>query len=225
MSAFLCVTKNASLDLLTDAVQYDAAGIVHRIESKVHVLPQTRCVITGRGELLVAKAFALNAEGKCFDDVVRNFDAIFVEIASDGRRHIGEKRFSNHEILIAGWSESRHRPEAYHIAGHGLPGMTRTLSYVGLLFACGPLPPLNRFMDGFTDVAQVDAFDAMTDGVPVMEAMRHERLPIDGTNPESVEGHGVGGFVEWTHITSVGVFQGIIHRWPDEVGRRIELMQ
>ena len=59
MTAFLCVTKSACIDLLTDAVQYDAAGIVQRVESKVHVLPQTRCVVTGRGELLVAKASPL----------------------------------------------------------------------------------------------------------------------------------------------------------------------
>ena len=114
MTAFLYVIKAASLNLLTDAAWYDEKGVVRHIGSKVYVLPHTRCVITGRGIFGVALVFARFASGLCFDEIVRDFDLIMSYVETTCRRHIGD-RFFNHEILIAGWSESRHWPEAFFL--------------------------------------------------------------------------------------------------------------
>jgi hypothetical protein len=136
MTAFLCVTKAASLDLLTDAAAYDPDGVVRRIASKACVLPHTRCVITGRGVLEVVRLFAYHASRLCFDYVIRDFDLIMAKVeAAAGWPHLGDG-FFNHEILISGWSADRHRPEAYYAAAHGLFG-TRSLSGAGLVMWTG----------------------------------------------------------------------------------------
>src|ERR1700690_2090 len=106
------------LDLLTDAAAYDPDGVVRRIASKVHVLPHTRCVITGRGCLEVPRIIACLASGLCFDYVIRDFDLIMGKVEASAARANALDVFFNHEILIAGWSADRHRPEAYYAVAH-----------------------------------------------------------------------------------------------------------
>jgi hypothetical protein len=225
MSALVMVCKSDRVELLSDAALYDpTSGIVGAIHSKLAPLPELNCVMTGRGAIPVMwiTAYVAGLSSTSFDDVVANFDAIRTDAATYNNGSVPIEEWTNTDIGLVGWSESRNRPEGYVALARGLP-------QIGL--CAGSLHPcdVGVFASGSAEVADAfvasvrenpDAFDAETDGVAVMELIRREVRPLTDES-DSLVGHCVGGFVEQATVTRGGVSVRTIHEWRDEIGRPI----
>lgn len=230
MSAFLSVVKRGSIEVIADGIGFDEGGIVREMKSKIESLGDMPGVVVGRGHLVVLRTFAEVARTNCrtFDDVIANYTAIMMEVVRIGFASLG-KRLANHEIFLAGWSEAHDRPETYwegmHRAWEGADGFLRD---GGAAFWAGPLQGKDAFLarfgdgDGYLNPERLETFNAETDGLNALETMRQEKVPLVIGDPNSVVGHGVGGFAEHVTVTRTGVDRRIIRVWPDEVGRRIE---
>lgn len=132
------------------------------------------------------------------------------------------------EILIAGWSEARDRPEAYlsvsNPAKHPHPGVKAfDLWPVPSPYFMGPVPDdLSELTEaGYPAPGDVEGFDAEAHGVPIFEISRRTASPSNPADPASLM-YGVGGFIEHVAITREGIDRQIVRVWPDEVGRAIE---
>jgi hypothetical protein len=232
LSAFIAVRKKASIDLLVDAVQFDPlTGVVGAIASKVFPLPG-KAVITGRALMKDAEAFSRGAMAVCatFDETLERFPEIIARNPAklrDHNTHLDsgylDNLLTNHELLVAGWSEARNRPETYvAVAGKDSP-----LRDLGGLVGGGPQEGLKELAamfsgpDGTLDEEYLETFDPVMHGAFAFETMRRERLPLELGNPDAVEGHGVGGFLEHVVISGDGALRQVIGAWPDDVGRVI----
>jgi hypothetical protein len=88
------------------------------------------------------------------------------------------------------------------------------------MVVAGSLPGWDQVVaHGWSNPQTEDDFDADTDGLAILEAMRHEPMP--STDPDEPEAFRIGGFVELVTITRKGVRREIIRRWPDRVGMPI----
>jgi hypothetical protein len=214
------------LHVLTDAAWYSPVdGSVLEISSKVVTIGNARAVVVGRGDRRVTGTFAAHASRyvTSFDQLVRLFDVLMVDVAKAVYPAIGDHLF-NHELMLAGWSEALDAPEIWYEAGHGLSDLAdgHLRPIPGSMWGGGPEPHLQAYFDTVTD-DDVERFDAHRDGIPVFEAMRREPGDLSSGFGEPLLGHGIGGFLEHVTITRAGVIRETIHQWPDEVGRPIQI--
>ncbi|HUG61722.1 MAG TPA: hypothetical protein VMP03_07745 [Methylomirabilota bacterium] len=225
MTSILAVRKSRSIEVMADAAIYDARGVVLSIESKILSMPRMSAVVTGRGVFEVVRAFAQSAAGLCrsFDDLIASYPKVLELIEGPGRTRFGEW-FSSHEIIIAGWSESREGPEIHVGVGHRRvadiePG--RLHKFDSFLCA-GPMPPWDEVLSrGWSNPETTDDFRADQDGLAIFEAQRLTIENLQTPNPDA-EGFSVGGFVELATVTESEVSRRVIREWPDRVGYLID---
>jgi hypothetical protein len=136
------------------------------------------------------------------------------------------------DIIIAGWSRERARPESYLVrttdqvfgmtpdevraaiaAGAFLPDPYRLMALPSRTFG----PDVSGFEHVDTarmDQAELDAFMRQ-----VLERQRADLFHAESGETFSI----VGGHVSMAVITADTITQRIIHRWDDRVGERIEV--
>jgi hypothetical protein len=223
MSAIVIVCKSDRVELLSDAALFDPeSGTVGAIHSKMTLLPEINCVMSGRGPLPVLwiTAYVAGLTSVSFDDLIANFGEIAANAATYNNGTFPAEAWKRAEISLVGWSKDRGRPEAYMTRGYGT--LADDLSAVNLspcdvgIFADGSVDVAEAFVAAFRQAP--DAFDAETDGVAIMELMRREAL--SSSDPVRV-GRCIGGYVEHATISQEGVTKRTIHEWPDEIGKPI----
>lgn len=210
MTAFLSVRTGDAIHLFADGALIDPhdGNIVH-IASKIVAMPPARCSLVARAMVgVIAHAFGDEAARQgvtSFDGLIERFGDIHKATVESGRR-FRPTDIDDHEFVIAGWSESRDRPEQYYCGTHGrYPEADGKLHEAGAAVWGGPVVPL--------DWIDPEDFDAERDGVRAFELMRAEPMEMfDGRMMLAV-----GGFVECHTITRDKVTARIIHTWPDDV--------
>lgn len=217
MTAIVAVTGPTRVDVLCDGAVYLPDGTLLDVMSKVWPLAGMRACVGGRGLAVMPPAFLIRAGWMVptFDALVAHFAEILTELERTMRPRVGDA-FDHHELVLAGWSESRDRGEVYFEQGHAEP--RRVLRECTEVLVLGPDPDKHwAALQG-----KAAQFDPERDGLPIFEEMRARRMTLDATRPEAAEGHGVGGFVDVTTITRDGLSKRILHRWPeDRVGEKI----
>ncbi|MCZ4091692.1 hypothetical protein [Sinorhizobium psoraleae] len=125
----------------------------------------------------------------------------------------------NYLALIAGWSESRQKPEIYTLSGsEGRHHPEKlVLCDARRFFAVGPRaePPaeLMAFLRAAKQGSEPEpTFEAETHADPYFEAMRR-----NVSSGFSV----IGGFLEEVVISPQGATSRIVKQWPDKIGEKI----
>jgi len=228
MSAMTATVQHDRIIMMTDACFYGADGTVSEFDRKVFPVPGfASAAFSSRGvkwAFDIFEAVCNEHKPKDWEDFVfkkltpiwHDFDALMAEV-----RRIGGQPVSA-ELMIAGWSHKNNRGEVLFRHNHPveLAGKNATLkpgiTYFNLLghFCRGP---------DISHMGNPSNFDPMRRGIRAFDAARLAVNDLTcGQQATPIWGHSVGGWVDSTEITPSGVITREIHRWPDQVGAKID---
>jgi hypothetical protein len=201
VTAFICIPKQDRVDLLSDGACYSPDGTVMAIGRKVVELPNCSAAFVLRGDYVLHRNLKSFALCNSFRELVELAEWVLPEVNEILRDHIGRW-----EIVIAG-VEQEPAVFCFQSWGDGLQRIEDD-NWIG-----APETSVRTMLEcGFQRPDSMLDFDAVTHGIPLMEAFRR--------TPEG-ELYGVGGLVSHTEISRDRVETRIIHQWPDRVGERI----
>ena len=220
MSVYLLVEKSASIEIVTDGGAWTHDGVLRAITSKVKVIEHMPAVVLGRGAARAVEWFAQIAGEDCptFDDLVDRAADLIAETIWQAAREVDEAMLSSYQVLVAGWSDRRHRLEAYYAEA----ATAGTLRPASPAMWSGPGEAWRRFLSSTAHPAAREDFDPAEDGVRWMEAMRREPITFGLADGPSSRGYGVGGFVEHVSVKRGGIARQIVRVWPDAVGKPVD---
>ena len=205
MSVINCIRNEEGLSIFTDGAVYDHDGVVVGIISKILLLPHAPAAVSFRGmSSLLPKLSAIAC--RCL-----TFEALLTAVQVNAQMICVDS-----EVMLAGYSRTRGVFEIYLLPGHdnyasvGFPALVLT-RMAHNCFLPGPNPEIAKQIGW--DLPTMEAFDADRDGINLMECQRRDRQRY---------GYCVGGFIQRTDITRIGIKSRIVKWWPDEVGRHIE---
>lgn len=222
------------LHVVTDGATYNRAGIVSGMGTKVFTAPNWPGVIAIRGIACALPVLgqALSWKFQSFDELVGGVEQVYASIIES----VGFED-SNIELILAGWSYERDRPESYVIYPNEELGIGMTVEKLEERKRTGewvPMPEpyklieLPAAMAGpyLSEPIQVSAGWCGIDvSAPperciatlhhLIECQRHDVL-------NGVEERFVGGFAQLTTVTPDGISQRILSRWPDKIDETIK---
>lgn len=215
MSAYFAQKLEDRVVILSDAAHYDRELIIRRIHSKIYDLGAFNAVSVSRGDMNVGVAMTnalrtIFASARTFDLAIHGARAGFAMI--DGSRE--QKPF---EIIIAGWSETK-GPSLYAFTNRKVEGIEPFVLHEIETAVSNGYVPDDDDMAGLAARGGIDVF--AVDWFNLMRQAKTTPITADGT-----EGYIVGGFIERADITAAGLSKEIVHRWPDVVGRKIEIAE
>jgi hypothetical protein len=235
MTAINVLRLHDRVVLATDGASYDPDdGTVLAFINKAWPVAHWPGVVTCRGDSLAGPllAFVLGNTFGSFDAFVAGIEGRAEDIHDRVAPYLDT--VTDVDLVAAGWSADRQRPESFYmrLGSQEVPGMTD--SQVKEAIAAGSVAPdayrltelpRRAFGPNVTGLGVVDT-DAMDEGElfaflrDVLERQRADPFdPGNGEPPFSI----VGGHATATVITAEGVSQRVFHRWPDVVGERIEV--
>lgn len=223
MSAVNIMRGTEEILLWTDAASYLADGTVGSFGGKVIPLPHLNCAMAARAPRLFGPLIADHLGGtfETFDALVEGFAA---EVQAATIVHASLFRLctlgADFELYVAGWSESRQRPESYILTNttrhEGLPAWT--LSELQPL----SIAPWDEDLAGRVEAefaGGVTGNDPVDVGMRLIELQRTVKaVPVEGYG----EMHGVGGFCQLTVIKPHGITMQVLRWWPeDRLGEKL----
>lgn len=219
--------------VLSDGASYLPDGQLIGTASKVFPVPSWPGVVAGRGPTLAPALL-----GQHLALAFPTWD-LMVQFAADALPSMVEAcavmlQSGTIELVLAGWSQERERPETYLIrcddelppgstqadvdaliaSGGIYPGAFELCELPAVV--CGPMiGPAARKVTGYAGIADNgSSVAALADMRFALETQRHD---------PSLAFPCVGGFALLTTITPEAVNQEIVHRWPeDQIGELIE---
>lgn len=214
MSACNIIRTDDAIYMFTDAASYWADGTLGAVGQKISILAHLNCSISCRGPRGFAEelAQAINGAFGSFDELAESFALAISNFYYVGRDHYAKcATGAEIEVFLAGWSESRQRPESYVVCSHGLHGEPWSLIPLGPV----AVAPFDADLDARCAAIE-PSDDIVSVGVALMEEQRKVRGPHAGTGPAVA---GVGGFCQMTVIRPQSIQTAIVHRWPDQIGQ------
>ena len=215
MTAINIIQKSAEILVMADGLGYDARGGPSQAVTKMAMLPHIPLLVAVRGHgsiahLIVAKFATEKRTG--FDAFLEFLAGFAREVIPQTNTHFGTPDFP-HEIHAVGFSESRGRLESHFLAtsdayvnrGRG----AYTLHTEDEPMVASPQPSEEAITAARFVCPPVRKFDPSDHGVRLMDAQRR-------TYPDKI-----GGFLQLARVTREGISSRIIHRWPDEIGKRL----
>jgi hypothetical protein len=219
--------------VLSDAASYLQTGEMVGMASKVYPVPSWPGIVAGRGPSLAPALL-----GQHLALAFPTWDSM-VQLVEDALPAMVDAcavlmRTGTIELVLAGWSQERERPETYLIRcddelppGTTQAGVDALIASGGIYpgafelrelpaVVCGPMiGPVAQRVTGYIEIADKgSSLQAIADMRLALETQRH-----DPTLPFCC----VGGFALLTTITPDRVEQKIVHRWAeDQIGELIE---
>jgi hypothetical protein len=210
--------------MISDGIGLGDDGKIASITPKVVTLPLLNAAIGIRGDALVGMILmsGIAADWQKFGSydgfrsgLVDHLKSIISATAHHWRAQRGLDCF-NMDIVVAGWSETS-GPDSYLLRTiEGTPTPAWQIIDTGNLL----LTPSSDEI--FQDVGGplADQSRTITDGELIAVAEK-QRCYIEPYGPNKIETSLVGGFLQITTITESEIATRIIHRWHDEIGKRI----
>lgn len=229
MSVVVMYRGNNGIVIAADGATYDDDGICRGTTSKIHHIPSLDCAIAqvGAGGLSLALLQVMGHRYRSFDEMLLGV-ADDLRMASEwGMLHyhlMGQKVDST--VAIVGYSQARERYEMYRISnwdkeivGHEDAKAYDLMHLDGGFWAnCIPSEDvLNRYhLNG--EVISADPWTGMARWVCAC------RTETRGPNvEENLPSFGCGGFVQ-VAVLREGTYESrVVHRWPDEYGKPIDV--
>jgi hypothetical protein len=224
MTAINLIRQSDAVYIVSDGVGCDRDGVVQFVVPKVFPLPHLRAAVAGRGNIFgLAHVAAALAMAPTYDvmkmraaKTLREVVDLFRDInATQGAQ--GEAIFpSDLQIYVGGWTVAG-EPDAFLMLTSetsGLPPWT-----VVPILDFGMFPGGEAQDDAWSFLAGrgVEDLDPRADGLKIIEAQR--RYKIENQYGQST--FGIGGFAQLTTVARDRITTEILHRWPDQVGKKI----
>jgi hypothetical protein len=222
MTAINVVQRPHAIHMLTDAASYTPDGTLGAIGPKAHPVPHLNAVFSSRGPRLfmplvgeyIFHAFA------SFDQMV---DGLVLHVRAATEAYAPTLQRCAHgasfDLVVAGWSTARKRPETYVLTDHENYGFAAwTLQPFGSLL----ITPWDADLAGRLKLTQAELagkLDPVKDGLRILEAQRFVKA-IQRNETEAA--HGVGGFAQLTTVTAENITTRILKRWPDPIGEKLD---
>lgn len=227
MTAINTIRFNDRAIIMTDGAGYDVQGIIRAMYQKVVAIPHLRAAVAVRGSANAVGilAAALGSRFSNFDDLVANGGAVAERIYDENFAGLTAHGDTEMQVFLAGWSEARGSAETYVLLTESNPESVNWETPVWQFveaddFTAAPLPSDQQLRRHGFRASSVEEIDPVSDGLKVMEAQRHMKLPtrwLQGVESAYL----VGGFVTMTEVSEAGVSQRIVRRWNDRIGERI----
>jgi len=225
MTALNVLVGSMKAFILTDASLYHPDGEIVMFGRKAAVARDARIAVATRGDHRLPAAIA-----QACDDLYEGIDELIDE-AGESIRSLYETTIAEigaveggpgaaAEMFFVGWSARESQPVAFWLA---YDGETWGFEELGDGFLA-PMPNATEFSRLRLQMAEpasdyeVDDFDPVKHGIPLLEAQR--RMP-PAKVPGAPQSFVIGGEVLLTTIGQAGIEQSVIHSWPDEVGKPI----
>lgn len=213
MSACNIIKTDEAIYLFSDAANYYGDGTLGAVSQKVSILAHLNCAISCRGPRGFAEELsqAVNGSFGTFDELVDSFALVVSNFYVVGRAQYQRCATGPEiEVFLAGWSESRGRPESYVVCSHSLHGEAWSLQPLGPLAVAPYDGDLAERL-----AAMAPGEDIISTGVALMEEQRRVRAPHAGAGPSVA---GVGGFCQVVVIRPESIQTAVVKRWPDRIG-------
>ena len=234
MTAINVVRQQRAVHIISDGVFCDNNGIVCEIGPNAFALPHLPAALAIRGatHFMPFLAHRLSRECRSFDDVLAKIVRTAQEVHMSFPMAFGNLGFGSIEpdfdLVAVGWSKSRAAPTSYLVSSHdrvvgrGLTASAWQLVELPDVLIAPPIAENQISATGWKVPYSADSFRPEIDGLALLKAQRLSRRAIDPRFGARGYIHVVGGFIQVTSVSSHGVNSEILHRWPDELGRRIE---
>jgi hypothetical protein len=215
MTAINIVQRSGEILVMSDGRGSDMQGGAPRSITKMAILPHIPLLVAVRGfsgvAHLIVTRFATEGLGG-FDAFLEFLPGFAREIVSLICTHHRTPDFP-HELYAVGFSEMRGRLESHFLAtsdayasrGRGAYSLHKEDEPM----VASPQPSEEAITAARFVCPTVKKFDATDHGVKLMDAQRR-------TYPDMI-----GGFVQLARVTREGISSRVIHRWPDEIGKRL----
>ena len=225
MSAIILIRFDHAIHLYTDGGLYrsieDFAVVGH--DSKVVILPHISTVISsvGTGDMRGLLHYNYGSGWASFDNLTELIKAQ-VEALRNERRHHGLRTVG--VFAFGGWSESRERFETYTLRfDHDQVHKPEPAP----LFCYMPVPDNAALTKlGLAGEVNIGSENCTEQAVRFMQAQRETAAYMGREGDEAddaPQGHTVGCFVQETILYREAAITRIVHRWPDEIGKLIDV--
>jgi hypothetical protein len=213
--------------IAADGATYDDDGVFRGLISKIHHLPGLDCAIAqvGAGGLSLALLQVMGHKYRSFDQMLEGI-ADDLRIASTwGMLHyVAMGRKPDSTVAIAGYSSARERYELYRISNWDkeIVDHTRAKAYelVPLDGFWANCLPTDDMIERFHLTGEAISSDPWSGLARWVCACRPQSR---GPDPDlALPAFGCGGFVELAVLRQGQFDSRVVHRWPDEVGKRID---
>lgn len=241
MTAINIIRQRDRVHVVTDAACWDSEGIVVGFWPKAFSLPHMPAVIATRGAyvapVLLGWEFARFAT---FDDLVSGIEDAMPVIHEQVAPTLEQCGVVDLDIVIAGWSAARSRPESYlmrtttdvyGISPEEAEQASRAGGYRPEAYHLVELEPVTfapmstneqREAAGFDEWLEERDEETMRRELVTLLEVERRLLASWSVDGGGVQFHQVGGWATITTVTATGVGQSVFHRWPeDKVGERI----
>jgi hypothetical protein len=220
MSAYISRVSADKVEVLSDAAVVESGNFTLTcIAAKCIRIPDFSLALTGRGDVNLMVEYG----GKLSEFAHKHgtVDEALVEFAyllSDEDER-GRKYHFTQDFLIAGWSESEGAFHRLAIVGDEVPSGFDAfeLKEISAFWAGGTFSETEFAEAGFN----IEMFDTDFDrsGVDLMQAWRRKPVFAPGNLTPIC---GIGGQINKTTITKVGVKFETLGLWPDAIGARLD---
>jgi hypothetical protein len=234
MTAINVVRQKRAVHIISDGVVCDHNGIVCEIGPNAFALPHLPAALAIRGasHFMPFLSHRLSRECHSFDDLLIKIVRAAQEVHMSFPMALGNLGFGSIEpdfdLVAVGWSNSRAAPTGYLVSSHdrvvarGLTANAWQLIELPDVLIAPPIAEHQITATGWQVPYSADSFRPDIDGLALLKAQRLSRRAADASFGARGYVYVVGGFVQVTSVSSNGVNSEIVHRWPDELGRRIE---
>jgi hypothetical protein len=210
--------------MISDGIGLGDDGRIASMAPKVVMLPLLNAVIGMRGNAMITTMLmaALAADWQKFGTydgfkagLVDHLRAIFIAVGSQWKQMQGADCLEM-DVIVAGWSESV-GPDSYLLR---TVEATPTPAWKIIDTGAALLTPSNDEIFGNDGAILVDQSRALSDAELISVAEKQRRY-VEPYGPNKIETSLVGGFLQLTTIAEREISTRIIHRWPDEIGKRL----
>jgi hypothetical protein len=234
MAALNVIRQREAVHIISDGVFCDKAGIVCEIGPNAFGLPHLPAALAIRGSthFMPFLVHRLSRECRSFEELLAKITRLALEVHASFPMTFGTLGHGTVEpdfdLIAVGWLKSRGAPASYVLTSHdrvvarGLTSSPWQLLELPEVLIAPPIAEEQILASGWTVPHSAESFRPDADGVALVKVQRLWRRELDERVGAMQQIHIVGGFIQVTTVSAEGVNSRVLHRWPDQVGRRIE---
>jgi hypothetical protein len=227
MTAINVIRQANAVHILTDGIVCNPEGVICEIGPNAFALPNLPAALAIRGptQFMPFLIHRLSRECQSLDELLKKVVPVALEVHLSVPMTLGYGEVRpNFDLVVAGWSYERRRPESFVVTSQERPdqlGLTSAWQLFDLPdVLIAPSVGMAQIQSiGWRIPQSAEAFQPAIDGPKLLMAQRLSKGLHASSQNRDIDS--VGGFVQLTTVHSQGVVTTILHRWPDRMGQRI----
>lgn len=230
MTAINTIRQRQAVHIISDGAFFNKDGILLEIGPNAFPLPHFPAALAIRGatHLMPFLIHRICRDCVSFDELLLKIVSMVLEVHMSFPMMLGTVGFGtvapDFDLVVAGWSASRSKPESYVVTSQRPDRQTHVENGYGLVDLPDVLivPSVNELQieaAGWIPPKSAEAFRPEHDGLKLLQAQR--LAPKFPSKEPGINRAAVGGFAQLTSISQRKVQIEILHRWSDQVGRKV----